>query len=89
MISKTTGGYQYATEKPESKLDFILQNQVKETLVLFKKNPLHPSLGNKKISGQKNIYELRVPKNFRITYSKVGNTIFLRKVGKHDKTDRE
>jgi len=45
---------------------------------------LHPSLGNKKISGQKNIYELRVSKNFRITYSKEGNTIFLRKVGKHD-----
>ena len=66
------------------KLDFILQNQVKETLVLFKKNPLHPSLGNKKISGQKNIYELRVSKNFRITYSKEGNTIFLRKVWKHD-----
>lgn len=66
------------------KLDFILQNQVKEILVLFQKNPLHPSLGNKKISSQKNIYELRVSKNFRITYSKEGNTIFLRKVGKHD-----
>lgn len=71
------------------KLDFILQNQVKEILVLFQKNPLHPSLGNKKISSQKNIYELRVSKNFRITYSKEGNTIFLRKAGKHDKTGRE
>ena len=70
--------------KHYKKPDFILQNQVKETLILFQKNPLHPSLGNKKISGQKNIYELRVSKNFRITYSKEGSTIFLRKVGKHD-----
>ena len=66
------------------KLDLILKNQVKETLILFQKNPLHQSLGNKKISGQKNIYEIRVSKNFRITYSREGNTIILRKVGKHD-----
>jgi mRNA-degrading endonuclease RelE of RelBE toxin-antitoxin system len=66
------------------KLDLILKNQVKETLILFQKNPLHSSLGNKKISGQKNIYEIRISRNFRITYSKYGNTVILRKVGKYD-----
>jgi mRNA-degrading endonuclease RelE of RelBE toxin-antitoxin system len=70
--------------KNYKKLDLILKNQVKDTLILFQKNPLHPSLGNNKISGQKNIYEIRISRNFRITYSKYGNTVILRKVGKHD-----
>lgn len=70
--------------KHYKKLDSILKNQVKEALINLQNNPSHPSLGNKKIAGQKNVYEIRVSRNFRITYSKFGNIIILRKVGKHD-----
>ena len=70
--------------KHYKKLDPILKNQVKEALIILQDNPLHPSLGNKKITGHKNVYEIRISRNFRITYSKYGNTLMLRKVGKHD-----
>jgi mRNA-degrading endonuclease RelE of RelBE toxin-antitoxin system len=70
--------------KHYKKLDPILKSQVKEALIILQNNPSHPSLGNKKITGQKNVYEIRISRNSRITYSKYGNTIILRKVGKHD-----
>ena len=56
--------------KHYKKLDSVLKGQVKEALIIFQNNPLYPSLGNKKITGQKNVYEIRISKNFRITYSK-------------------
>jgi mRNA-degrading endonuclease RelE of RelBE toxin-antitoxin system len=70
--------------KHYKKLDPALKSQIKAALIIFQNNPSHPSLGNKKLAGQKNIYEIRVSGNFRITYSKYGSTIILRKVGKHD-----
>ncbi|MCH7732751.1 MAG: hypothetical protein IIB44_09590 [Candidatus Marinimicrobia bacterium] len=39
---------------------------------------------NKKMTGQKNIYEIRVTLNFRITYTRKGDTAILRKVGTHN-----
>ncbi|MBL7067537.1 MAG: hypothetical protein ISS29_06740 [Candidatus Marinimicrobia bacterium] len=66
------------------KLDPDVKLQVKKTLRLFQENPLHPSLYNKKMAGQSNIYEIRVSRNYRITYSKSGDLILLRKDGTHD-----
>ena len=70
--------------KHYNKFDPLLKSQVKETLTLFQNDPSHPSLGNKKIAGQKNVYEIRISRNFRITYSKYDNTIILRKIDKHE-----
>ena len=70
--------------KHYKKLDPLLKSQAKETLILFQNDLSHPSLGNKKIFGQKNVYEIRISRNFRITYSKYGNTIILRKIDKHE-----
>ena len=61
------------------KLDPTVKSQVKKVLLLFQKDPFHPSLVNKKITGQKNIYEIRLSRNFRITYSKYGSTVILQK----------
>jgi len=44
----------------------------------------HPSLGHKKMAGQKDIFEIRVSKSYRLTYQKVGDTVYLRKVGTHN-----
>lgn len=66
------------------KLDPEIKEQVKKTLLLFEQDSSHPSLGHKKMAGQRDIYEIRVSKNYRITYIKSGDTVILRKVGTHD-----
>lgn len=66
------------------KLDPEIKNKVKKALIFFQKDPSHPSLGHKKMAGQENIYEIRISKTYRITYTKSGNTAILRKVGTHD-----
>jgi hypothetical protein len=47
-------------------------------------DPSHPSLGHKNMAGQHDLYELRVSQNYRITYQKIGDTAYLRKIGTHD-----
>ncbi|MSR78388.1 MAG: hypothetical protein EXS63_09250 [Candidatus Omnitrophica bacterium] len=66
------------------KLPRDIQERTQKTLELFQKDPAYPSLCHKKMSGQENIYELPVSQNYRITYQKVGNTAYLRKIGTHD-----
>jgi mRNA-degrading endonuclease RelE of RelBE toxin-antitoxin system len=66
------------------KLPSEIQERAKKALFLFSNDPAHPSLGHKKMAGQSDIFELRVTQNYRITYQKVDETAFLRKVGTHD-----
>jgi mRNA-degrading endonuclease RelE of RelBE toxin-antitoxin system len=66
------------------KLPAEVKERVREALVRLESNPAHPSLGHKKMQGQEDIYEIRVSDTYRITYQKVGETAFLRKVGTHD-----
>jgi mRNA-degrading endonuclease RelE of RelBE toxin-antitoxin system len=66
------------------KLDPELKNQVKKALTLLQQDPDHPSLGHKKMAGHKDVYEIRVTKNYRITYTTQGDTAILRKLGTHD-----
>ncbi len=66
------------------KLPEELKEKTKKTLELIQSNPVHPSLGHKKMVGQKDIFEIRISKNYRITYQKIGDTAYLRKIGTHD-----
>jgi len=66
------------------KLPEDLKDKTKKTIELLRSSPSHPSLGHKKMSGQKDIFEIRVTRNYRITYQKIGDTAYLRKVGTHD-----
>ena len=61
-----------------------LKEKTKKSLALLQLNPVHPSLDHKKMAGRKDIFEIRVSKNYRITYQKIGDTAYLRKVGTHD-----
>ena len=61
-----------------------VKQQTKKSLELLSTNPSHPSLGHKKMAGQENIFELRVSQNYRITYHRIGDTAYLRKIGTHD-----
>ena len=66
------------------KLPKEIQEKVKHTLDLLEHNPSHPSLGHKKMAGQEDIFEIRVSISYRITYQKVRDIAYLRKVGTHD-----
>ncbi|MFH0924272.1 MAG: hypothetical protein V1872_01345 [bacterium] len=66
------------------KLPNELKQQTKKAIELFQTNPNNPSLGYKKMAGQENIYEIRISKGYRLTYQKLGDTAYLRKVGTHD-----
>lgn len=66
------------------KLPEDLKERVKKALVLLESNPSHPSLGHKKMAGQEDIFEIRVSENYRITYQRIQDTAYLRKIGTHD-----
>lgn len=66
------------------KLPEELKERTKKALELLQSNPAHPSLGHKKMAGQEDIFEIRISKNYRITYQKAGDIAYLRKIGTHD-----
>ncbi len=66
------------------KLPEELRDRIKKALELLQSDPSHPSLGHKKMWGQENIFEIRVSKNYRLTYQKINDTAYLRKIGTHD-----
>ena len=43
----------------------------------------HPSLRTKKTKSEKDVYELGITKNYRLTFDIEGDTYVLRKVGTH------
>jgi len=61
-----------------------IKQRTKKALKLLESNPSHPSLAHKKMAGQEDIFEIRISKNYRLTYQKVGDTAYLRKIGTHD-----
>jgi len=61
-----------------------VKQRTKKALEFLETNPAHPSLGHKKMAGQEDIFEIRISKSYRLTYQKIGNTAYLRKVGTHD-----
>ncbi len=65
------------------KLPEELKERTKKSIMLLRSNPAHPSLSNKKMAGQVDIFEIRISKNYRLTYQKIGDTAYLRKVGTH------
>ncbi len=68
----------------DKRLPSDIQARAKKALELLVTHPFHPSLGHKKMAGTRDIFELRVSDNYRITYQKIGDTAYLRKIGTHD-----
>ena len=66
------------------KLPKEIKAKTKKSLEFLAANPSHPSLGHKKMAGQQNIFEIRISRNYRLTYQRVGDTAYLRKIGTHD-----
>lgn len=36
------------------------------------------------MAGQQDIFEIRISRNYRLTYQKIDDTAYLRKIGTHD-----
>jgi mRNA-degrading endonuclease RelE of RelBE toxin-antitoxin system len=66
------------------KLPEEIKTKTRKCLEFLAANPSHPSLGHKKMAGQKDIFEIRISQNYRLTYQRVGDTAYLRKIGMHD-----
>jgi len=70
-------------KKSYKKLPEEMRTLVEKALRLFLNNPQHPSLHNKKMEGTEGIWEIRVTRDYRITYEKIEGGVFLRKLGTH------
>ena len=57
-------------------------------LMLFQRNPHHPSLRVKKMKGTQNIWEASITMNYRFTFELYKDVILLRIIGKHDEALR-
>lgn len=66
------------------KLPDDIKTKAKKALEFLVSNPSHPSLGHKKMAGQKDIFEIRISRTYRITYQRAGDTAYLREIGTHD-----
>lgn len=63
-----------------------VQAQVKKAIKRFKKDWRHPSLRIKKVWGKKDLWEGRITRFYRFTFTIEDNIIFLVSVGPHNKT---
>lgn len=78
--------YKERFKKAYKKLDPRIQGEVDETIEDLLKDVPPPGRQVKKMSGHHNpdIWEIRVTKNFRLTFERDGETAILRNVDNHD-----
>lgn len=66
-----------------------IQKRTEETIRRLAENPSHPSLRTKKMKGASGIWEASITMSYRITYSRSGDLVLLRRIGTHDILKRE
>ncbi len=69
--------------KDYQKLPEKIQKQTDRKLKFLIANPRHPSLRLKKVKGEKDIFELSITMNYRLTFSIATDAYVLRHVGTH------
>ena len=71
--------------KSAGRLPSSQQKKLADLIPVLQKNPFHPSLRVKIVQGTKNILEMSVNMNYRITFEFLeGDGVFLRKIGTHN-----
>jgi mRNA-degrading endonuclease YafQ of YafQ-DinJ toxin-antitoxin module len=78
-IVKTNG-----FKKDFAALPQAIQRRALKQLALFFENPKHPSLRIKKMQGYPDIWEGRISKGYRFTFTLEKEQIILRRIGPHD-----
>lgn len=71
-------------ERDFTGLPRVIQNQFERKLGFFLDNPLHPSLRVKKMGGTDSIWEARITKGYRFTFTLQDQMCVLRRIGTHD-----
>jgi len=66
------------------RLPVDVQERLGRALEQFVANPRHPALRVKKMEGARDIWELRVSDNYRVTFEYCEGGVILRRVGTHD-----
>ncbi len=80
MVIRLTGRF----ERSFARLTKTEMKTVWKAVELLADNPRHPGLQVKKMKG-KDIWEARVSARLRMTFDVVGDIIYMRHVGEHDK----
>lgn len=82
--------YTRAFRKDFQDLPKEMRNQTEKQLKLFVDNPRHPSLRTRRIQGsRRSIWEGRVSPGYRFTFEWEGDTVILRRIGRHAIIDQE
>ncbi|MHB8967364.1 MAG: hypothetical protein ACYC5A_10705 [Thermoleophilia bacterium] len=68
------------------KLPVDVQDKAERQIVRISEDLRHPSLRVKKIKGAPGIWEARVDRGYRMTFTVKEEIIFLRRIGPHDQT---
>jgi len=61
-----------------------IKQRVETALARYISNPGHPSLGVKKLQGTDSIREMRITRNYRLTFERIRDAVLLRRIGTHD-----
>ena len=61
-----------------------IQRRTNDKLKIFISNPFHPSLRTKKMEDPRNIWEASVTMQYRFTFTRDGDRVYLRRIGTHD-----
>ena len=61
-----------------------IQASLDKKLVCLAENLRHPSLRAKKMEGYENVWEARITRGYRFTFSKDESGYFIRRAGSHD-----
>ena len=71
-------------KKQYKKLPQQIKEATKKQLGVLLSNPQHPSLNLKKMQDNREIWEIRITKSYRLTLQIQEDTYILRNVGTHD-----
>ena len=71
-------------DRDYARLPDQLKERVKKQLALLMANPHHPSLQAHKMEGRDDIWEARITREYRLTFTLEGDTCHLRRVGTHE-----
>ena len=70
--------------KGYKKLPAKIQSKAQSVIRLMAENPFHPELQHKKMVNTPDIYELRLDRSYRMTYTVDDHILTLRVIGSHD-----
>ena len=76
-------------KKEFKRLSSAVKREAEKSIRLLGENFRYPSLHAKKMEGTENIWEARITKNYRFTFSIENDAYILRRIGTHNILKKE